>query len=121
MSSSLPTGAPRLPADIAAKRSDIGWNTFSEATQVVLGKWDLMRVALAEDVSCSCAASSRVYTHAYVHTPAHAHVYAQSYIIFAAPTIHHHLWPLTFFSLYALPTHTLQPSSSPFKFLVGWS
>jgi hypothetical protein len=53
MSSSLPTGAPRLPADIAAKRSDIGWNTFSEATQVVLGKWDLMRVALAEDVSCS--------------------------------------------------------------------
>ena len=41
---------PRLPPDVAAKRSDVGWNTFSEAAQVVLSKWDLSRVALDEEV-----------------------------------------------------------------------
>lgn len=30
------------------KRSGEGWNTFSEATQIVLSKWDLTRTAVAE-------------------------------------------------------------------------
>ncbi len=30
------------------KRSGEGWNTFSEATQIVLAKWDLTRTAVAE-------------------------------------------------------------------------
>ena len=33
---------------MSAKRSGEGWNLFSEATQVVLARWDLTRTALAE-------------------------------------------------------------------------
>ncbi len=37
-----------MPAEVLPRRSGEGWNLFSEASQVVLSRWDLTRTALAE-------------------------------------------------------------------------
>ena len=39
---------PRMPPHVLGLRSAEGWNVFSEATQVVLSRWHLLRTAVSE-------------------------------------------------------------------------